>query len=88
MLVSKSKITDKNLSNYQLDQIREKIKNDNTNYNSSLKIIPNLGSDKNCYLNCRMYKMMLDVGYNIKFKKYYNFNKMIYLENTLKIYMK
>ena len=49
MLVSKSKITDKNLSNYQLDQIREKRKNDNTYYNSSSKIIPNLGSDKNCY---------------------------------------
>ena len=66
MLVSKSKITDKDLSEYQLDQIREKRKIDNTNYNSSLKIISNLGSDKNCYLNCRMYKMMLDAGYDIK----------------------
>ena len=36
MLVSKSKITDKDLSEYQLDQIREKRKNDYTNYNSSL----------------------------------------------------
>ena len=66
MLVSKSKITDKDLSEHQLDQIKENRKNDNTNYNSSLKIIPNLGSDKNCYLNCRMYKMMLDAGYDIK----------------------
>ena len=69
MLVSKCKITDKNLSEYQLYQIKEKRKNDNTNYNSSLEIIANLGSDKNCYLNCRMYKMMLNAGYDIKIKK-------------------
>ena len=69
MLASKSKITDKDLSEYQLNQIKEKRKNDYTNYNSSLKIIPNLGSDKNCYLNCRMYKMMLNAGYDIKIKK-------------------
>ena len=88
MLVSKVKVTDKDLSEYQLNQIKEKRKNDNTNYNSSLKIIPNLGSDKNCYLNCRMYKMMLEVGYDIKIKKYYNSDRMIYLKNTLKICMK
>ena len=75
MLVSKSKITDKNLSNYQLDQIREKRKNNNANYNSSLKIISNFGSDENCYLNCRMYKMMLDVGYNIRIKKILQFKQ-------------
>ena len=43
MFVSKSKATDKDLSEYQLNQIKEKRKNDNTNYNSSLKLIPNLG---------------------------------------------
>ena len=52
MLVSKCKITDKNLSEYQLKQIREKRKNNNANYISqSEKLIPNLGNDSNCYLN-------------------------------------
>ena len=75
MLVSKVKVTDKDLSEYQLNQIKEKRKNHNTNYNSSLKIIPNLGSDKNCYLNCRMYKMMLDAGYDIKILKILQFRQ-------------
>ena len=75
MLVSKVKVTDKDLSEYQLNQIKEKRKNDNTNYNSSLKIIPNFGSDKNCYLNRRMYKMMLDAGYDIKIKKILQFRQ-------------
>ena len=75
MLVSKSKITDKDLSEYQLNQIKEKRKNDNINYNSSLKIIPNLGSHNNCYLNVRMYKMMLDAEYDIKIKKILQFRQ-------------
>ena len=83
MLVSKSKITDKDLSNYQLNQIKEKINNDITNYNSSLKIIPNLESDKNCYLNVRMYKMMLDAGYDIKIKKILQFRQ----DNIFKRYI-
>ena len=57
--VSKCKITDKNLSKYQLNQIKEKRQNDNTNYNSqSEKLITNLGNDSNCYLNFEMYQMM------------------------------
>ena len=88
MLVSKVKVSDKDLSKYQLSQIKQKRQNDNTTYNSSLKIIPNLGSDKNYYLNCRMYNMMLDAGMILKLKKYYNLYKMIYLKNTLKICMK
>ena len=55
MLVSKCKITDKNLSEYQLTQIKEKRQNNNTNYNSqSEKLITNLGNDSNCYLNFEM----------------------------------
>ena len=75
MLVSKVKVTDKDLSKYQLSQIKQKRQTDNTTYNSSLKIIPNLGSDKNCYLNCRMYKMMLDAGYDIEIKKILQFKQ-------------
>ena len=58
MLVSRFKITDKNLSDYQLKQIKEKRQN-NTNYNSqSEKLITNLGNDSNCYLNFEMYQMI------------------------------
>ena len=69
MLVSKTKITHENLSEYQLDQIKDKRKNNNILYKSSDKLIPNLGSDKNCYMNFRMYQMFLKAGYDIKIKK-------------------
>ena len=66
MLVSRWKITNKNLSEYQLQQIKEKRGNKNTNYNSqSEKLITNLGDDSNCYLNFEMYQMMKKVGYDI-----------------------
>ena len=46
MMVSKCKMTDKNLSEYQLNQIKEKRQNNNTNYNSQTeKLITNLGND-------------------------------------------
>ena len=55
MLVSSCKITDKNLSKYQLNWIKEKRRNNNCNYNSqSEKLITNLGNDSNCYLNFEM----------------------------------
>ena len=63
MLVSRSKITDKNLSKYQLNQIKEKRGNKNFNYNSqSEKLITNLGNDSNVYLNFEMYQMMKKAG--------------------------
>ena len=46
MLVSRCKITNKNSSEYQLQQIKNKRQNNNTNYNSqSEKLITNLGND-------------------------------------------
>ena len=46
MLVSRCKITDKNLSEYQLKQIKQKRQNNNSNYDSqSEKLITNLGND-------------------------------------------
>ena len=74
MLVSKCKVTHENLSDYQLEKIKkkrqekQKIKRniDKVLYKSSDKLIPNLGSDKNCYLNFRMYKMFLKAVYDIK----------------------
>ena len=55
MLVSRCKITDKNLSEYQLSQVKEK---GFKKYNSvSKKLICNLGNDSNVCLNFKMYKM-------------------------------
>ena len=70
MLVSKCKITDKNLSEYQLNQIKNKRDSENSNYKSqSEKLITNLGNDENCYLNYEMYQMFKQAGYNIEIKK-------------------
>ena len=66
----KIKITDKNLSEYQLKQIKEKRQNNNSNYNSqSEKLILNLGNDQNCYLNFEVYQMIIKAGYEISIKK-------------------
>ena len=91
MLVSKTKITHENLSEYQLEQIKkkrqekQKIKRniDKVLYKSSHKLIPNLGSDKNCYLNFRMHKMFLKAGYDIKIKKVLQFKQ----DNVFKKYV-
>ena len=74
MLVSKCKITDKNLSEYQLNQIKNKRNNENSNYKSqSEKLISNLGNDSNCYLNFEMYQMFKEAGYDIEIKKILEF---------------
>ena len=70
MLVSKCKITDKNLSEYQLNQIKNKRNNKNSNYKSqSEKLISNIRNDSNTYLNFEMYQMFKKAGYNITIKK-------------------
>ena len=85
MLVSRCKITDKNLSKYQLNQIKDKRQNNNTNYNSqSEKLIVNLGNDSNCYLNFEMYQMMKRVGYKITMKKILEFKHKEIFKNYIK----
>ena len=70
MLVSKCKITDKNLFEYQLKKIKNKRNNKNSNYKSqSEKLIPNIGNDSNAYLNFEMYQIFKEAGYDIKIKK-------------------
>ena len=75
-LVSRSKINDEKLSKFQLNMIKEKMKNKNKyfikniKYDSmSEKLIPNLGNDSNVYLNHEMYQMFKKFGYDIKIKK-------------------
>ena len=104
MLVSRCKITHENLSEYQINQIKEKRENDykekhkkvkNINiedikYNSqSEKLIPNLGNDSNCYLNFEMYQMMKKAGYDITIKKILEFkNKAIFKDYIEYLYSK
>ena len=91
MLVSRCKITDKNLSKYQLKQIKDKRQNNNnTNYNSqSEKLIVNLGNDSNCYLNFEMYQMMKKASYKIIIKKILEFkHKEIFKEYIEYLYSK
>ena len=98
MLVSRCKITDKNLSKYRLKRIKEKrendyslkhkkVKNININdikYNSqSEKLIPNLGNDSNCYLNFEMYQMMKNAGYDITIKKILEFKHEAIFKNYI-----
>ena len=74
MLVSKCKITDENLSEYQLNQIKNKRNNKSSNYKSqSEKLISNIGNDSNCYLNFEMYQMFKEAGYDIEIKKMLEF---------------
>ena len=93
MLVSRCKVTDKNLSEYQLRQIKQKRENDhkeNINikdikYSSqSEKLITNLGNDSNCYLNFEMYQMMKNAGYDITIKKILELKQKAIFKNYIK----
>ena len=72
MLYSRIKITDENLSEYQLNQIREKRgrkEKEKIEYRTQTeKLISHLGNDKNNYMSFEMYKMMKEAGYDIKIK--------------------
>ena len=82
LLDSKCRIADNNLSEYQLNLIKEKRQNNNTNYNSqSEKLITNLGNDSNTYLNFEMYQMMKKTGYEIVIKKILEFEHKSIFKN-------
>ena len=84
MLVSKVKINDKNLSEYQLNQIKNKRDNKNSNYKSQTeKLITNLGNDSNTYLNFKMYQMFKKAGYDIEIKKILEFKHEAIFKNYI-----
>ena len=62
-LISKSKISYDQLSDFQRKNLKE-------NYKSSEKLISHLGYDKNTYISFEMYEMMKSLGYKINIKKY------------------
>ena len=87
-LVSKVKITDKNLSKFQLNMIKEKMKNkyfiNDIKYDSmSEKLIPNLGNDSNVFLNHQMYQMFKKFGYDIEIKKILEFKHEAFLKEYI-----
>ena len=84
MLVSRYKITDKNLSDYQLKQIKIKRRKNNINYNSqSEKLITNFSNDSNTYLNFEMYQMIKNAGYDISIKKILEFKHKSIFKNYI-----
>ena len=60
-LISKTSINYDNLSDYQKTNLKE-------NYKSSEKLMNHLGSDKNDYLSFEMYKLLLNLGYDVKLR--------------------
>ena len=61
-LISKSKISYDQLSDFQRKNLKE-------NYISSEKLISHLGYDKNSYISFEMYEIMKSFGYKINIKK-------------------
>ena len=61
-LISKSKISYNQLSEFQRKKLKE-------NYIPSEKLISHLGYDKNSYISFEMYEMMKSLGYKINIKK-------------------
>ena len=62
-LISKSSIKYDQLSEYQRKNLKQ-------NYESSKKLISQLGYDKDSYISFEMYEMMKSLGYKINIKKY------------------
>ena len=88
MLISKCKITDEYLSEYQLNQIKNKRNNENSNYRSqSEKLISNIGNDSNTYLNFKMYQIFKKAGYDIEIKKILEFKHEAIFKNYIEFYI-
>ena len=78
-LISKTKITYDQLSEFQRKNLKE-------NYKSSEKLITHHGHNKNSYISFEMYEMMKSLGYKINIKKvleYKHSNFMISYINFL-----
>ena len=61
-LISKSKISYNQLSEFQRKNLKQ-------NYKSSEKLVSHLGYDKNSYISFEMYEMLKSLGYKINIKK-------------------
>ena len=61
-LISKTKISYDQLSDFQRKNLEE-------NYKSSEKLISHLGYDKNSYISFEIYEILKSFGYKINIKK-------------------
>ena len=61
-LISKTKISYDQLSDFQRKNLKE-------NYKSSEKLISHLGYDRNSYISFEMYEMLKSLGYKVNIKK-------------------
>ena len=89
-LVSRTKITDENLSEFQLNMIKDKMKNKNKYFTKNIKydsisekLVPNLGNDSNVYLNHQMYQMFVKFGYDIEIKKILEYRQEAFLKEYI-----
>ena len=80
-LISKTKISYDQLSEYQ----RKNLKN---NYKSSEKLISHLGYDKNSYISFEMYEMLKSLGYKINIKKILEYKHNNFMESYIRLLFK
>ena len=75
-LISKSKISYNQLSEFQRKNLKE-------NYKSSEKLISHLGYDKNSYISFEMYEMLKSLGYKINIKKILEYKHSSFMKSYI-----
>ena len=75
-LISKSKITYDQLSEFQKKNLKE-------NYKSSEKLVTHLGYDKNAYISFEMYEMLKSLGYRINIKKILEYKQSDFMKKYI-----
>ena len=75
-LISKSKISYEQLSEFQRKNLKE-------NYISSEKLMSHLGYDKNSYISFEMYEMMKSLGYKINIKKVLEYKHSYFMKGYI-----
>ena len=72
-LISKTKISYDQLSEFQRKNLKE-------NYKSSEKLVTHLGYDKNSYISFEMYEMLKSLGYRINIKRVLEYKHNNFME--------
>ena len=75
-LISKTKISYDQLSEYQRKNLKE-------NYKSSEKLVNHLGYDKDSYISFEMYEMLKDLNYRINIKKILEYKHSNFIESYI-----
>ena len=80
-LISKTKISYDQLSDFQRKNLKEK-------YKSSEKLISHLGYDKNTYISFEMHEMMKFLGYKINIKRVLEYKHSNFMKPYIDFYLK